>query len=104
MVLKVSSRTFLVLELSRTNHMTFARTIVEQNIVPHKILQLSINILENFLNSSRVVLEHSSIKLKNFTRIVQDHFAGVHKYSRNTNLLTYVHMRSVHMTFFAHGG
>ena len=35
--------------------------------------------------------------------IVLDHFAGVHNYSRNINLLTYVNLGPVHMTYFAHG-
>ena len=62
-----------------------------------------INILDHFYDSFIVVLEHSSIKLKNKSRIVPDYFAGVHKYSRNINLLTHVNLRSEHMTYFAHG-
>ena len=83
--------------------MTVARTFVEQNIVPCTILQLSHKHSLTFQESFRVVLEHSSIKPKNYSRIVPDHFAGMHKYSRNINLLTYVNLRSVLMTYFAQG-
>ena len=79
--------------------MTFTRTIVEQNRVPYNVLQRFHKHSRTFLEHFRVVLEHSSIKLKNYSRIVPDHFAGVQKYSRNINLLTYVNLRSVHMTY-----
>ena len=83
--------------------MTFARTVVEQNIVPYNVLQSPINILEPFFNSFREVLEHTSKKIKNYCIMVPDDFSGAPKYSRNINLLTYVNLRSVHMTYFAHG-
>ena len=85
--------------------MTFARRkYLEKKILFHKTLyKYPTNILEHFLNNFSVVLEHSYIKLKTYSRIVPDHFAGVHKYSRNINLLTYVNLTSVHMTYFAQG-
>ena len=83
--------------------MTFARTIVEQNSVPYNILQLSHKHSRTFLEQFQISSRTQFNKLKNYSRIVPYHFAGVHQYSRNTNLLTYVNLRSVYMTYFAHG-
>ena len=56
-VLKVSFRTLLVLELIYNKCCAFTRTIVEKNIVLYKILQLSHKhsrtFLEQFQSSSR---------------------------------------------------
>ena len=79
--------------------MAFARRIVEQNIFHITFYNCSNKHSRTFLEQ----FQSSSIKLKNYSRIVPDHFAGVHKSSRNINLLTYVNLRSVHMTYFAHG-
>ena len=83
--------------------MTFARTIVEQNIVPYNVLQLSHKHYRPFLELFQSSSRKQFYKIEEISRIVPDHFAGVHKYSRNIKLLTYVNLRSVHMTYLAQG-
>ena len=82
--------------------MTFARTIVEQNIVPYNVLQLSHKhsrtFLEQFQSSSRTQFYKILELFKNSSRP----FCRGYKYSRNFNLLTYVNLRYVHMTYEGH--
>ena len=56
-----------------------------------------INILEQFKSSSRTQV----YKIEELVKNSSDHFAGVHKYSRNTNLLSYVNLRFVNIINFA---